>query len=103
MMDETTFRKHLADLPIKSLRYLESVGSTNDVALAWTTDNAPDFSLVYAEQQTSGRGRMGRTWFTPPATALALSLILHPSEVERKNIGLFSGLAALALVTALKK
>ena len=46
---------------------------------------------------------MGRTWLTPPATALALSLILRPNAIERKNIGLFSGLAALALVSALKK
>ena len=102
-MNETHFRKLLADLPIKNIRYLESVGSTNDEALAWATDHTPDFSLVYAEEQSSGRGRMGRHWFTPPATALALSLVLRPTASERQNIGLFSGLAALALVTALKK
>ncbi len=102
-MDETNFRKRLADLPIKHIRYFESIGSSNDDALAWATSGAPDLSLVYAEEQTSGRGRMGRTWFTPPGTALALSLILRPTGMERKNIGLFSGLGALALVSALQK
>lgn len=102
-MSETNFRKLLADLPIKNIRYYESIGSTNNEALAWAAANAPDLSLVYAEQQTSGRGRMGRTWFTPPATALAFSLILRPSASERQHIGLFSGLAPLALVTALQK
>lgn len=101
-MKESNFRKQLADLPIKNIRYFESIGSTNDDALAWATAGAPDFSLIYAEEQTSGRGRTGRTWLTPPATALALSLILRPTAKERQNIGLFSGLAALALVSALK-
>lgn len=102
-MDENAFRKLLSDLPIAQLRYFESIGSTNDEALAWATAGASDFSLVYAEQQTRGRGRMGRQWFTPPATALALSLILRPTGWERQHIGLFAGLAALALVHTLKK
>ena len=102
-MDENTFRKLLSDLPLKSLRYFEQIGSSNDEALAWAADGAPDLSLVYAEEQTSGRGRMGRAWFTPPGAALAFSLILRPKEIERENIGLFSGLGALALVSALRK
>jgi BirA family biotin operon repressor/biotin-[acetyl-CoA-carboxylase] ligase len=102
-MDENTFRKLLSDLPLKSPRYFEQVGSSNDTALAWAADRAPDLSLVYAEEQTSGRGRMGRTWFTPPGAALAFSLVLRPKGIERKNISLFSGLGALALVTALRK
>jgi len=102
-MDENAFRKLLSDLPLGGLRYFGQVGSTNDEALAWATKHAPDLSLVYAEQQTSGRGRMGRRWFTPPGAALALSLLLRPSGTEREHIALFSGLGALALVTALKK
>jgi len=102
-MDENAFRKLLADLPFKTLRCFDQIGSTNDEALAWATKGAPDLSLVYAEEQTSGRGRMGRGWFTPPGAALALSLILRPQARERESIGLFSGLGALSLVTTLKK
>lgn len=102
-MNEKTFRKILSDLPLGDIRYFAQTGSTNDLALAWTSDGAPDLSLVYADEQTTGRGRMGRNWFTPPGSALAFSLILRPRERERESIGLFSGLGALALVTALKK
>lgn len=84
------------------LRYFVSVGSTNDEALAWASSGAPDFSLVIADEQTSGRGRMGRSWFTPPGAALAFSLVLRPKGAERENVGLFSGLGALALVDALQ-
>lgn len=102
-MDEASLRKLLSGLPVSQVRYFDSIGSTNDEALAWASAGAPDFSLVYAEQQTSGRGRMGRKWFTPPATALALSLVLRPTERERQHIGLFAGLAALALASTLEK
>lgn len=99
---ESQLRKALVGLPLGEIRYFDSAGSTNDLALDWAASGAPDFSLVLANQQTSGRGRMGRKWFTPPGAGLALSLVLHPNDYERKNIGLFSGLGALALVDALK-
>jgi len=84
------------------LRFFASIGSTNDEALAWASDGAPDFSLVIANEQTKGRGRMGRRWFTPPGSALAFSLVLRPQGIEREKVGLFSGLGALALVDALQ-
>lgn len=84
------------------LCFFDSIGSTNDEALAWASSGAPDFSLVIADEQTRGRGRLGRAWFTPPGAALAISLILRPQGAEREKIGLFSGLGALALVDALK-
>ncbi|PWH12311.1 MAG: biotin--[acetyl-CoA-carboxylase] ligase [Anaerolineae bacterium] len=84
------------------LRVFTSIGSTNDEALAWASTGAPDFSLVIADEQTHGRGRMGRSWFTPPGAALAFSLILRPTPVERERIGLFAGLGALSLVDALQ-
>lgn len=99
---EAQLRKSLAGLPLGGMRYLETTSSTNDVALAWATEGAPDFSVVVADEQTSGRGRMGRKWFTPAGTALAVSIILRPGKTERDNIALFSGLGALALVDALK-
>lgn len=88
---------------LSGLRYLPSTGSTNDEALAWAAEGAKDLSLVFADEQTAGRGREGRKWFTPPGSALAFSLILRPSGPEREFVGRFSGLGALALVQALKK
>lgn len=99
---ETEFKAALQGLLPGGLRFFASIGSTNDEALAWASAGAPDFTIVIADEQTSGRGRMGRKWFTPPASALAFSLVLRPQGIEREKVGLFSGLGALALVDALK-
>ncbi len=93
----------LSDLPLGDLRFFETIGSSNDEALAWAAQGAKDLSIVIADEQTAGRGRMNRTWFTPPGAALAFSLVIRPQGREREQIGLFSGLGALALVEALKK
>jgi BirA family biotin operon repressor/biotin-[acetyl-CoA-carboxylase] ligase len=100
-MDERTFRKTLSNIPLGGLRTFEQAASTNDVALAWATEGAPDLALVYAEEQTSGRGRGDRRWFTPPGTALAFSLVLRPFPGEEQSVPLFSGLGAIAVCEAL--
>ena len=101
-MDEKQLRKALSDIPLGDIRYYHQVGSTNDIALAWATEGAPDFSLVVADEQTSGRGRMGRRWLTPAGSSLAMSLILRPPPHVREHISLLSGLGALALTQVLK-
>jgi len=100
-MDDKQLRKALSDLPLGGIRFLQQTGSTNDVALAWATEGAADLSLVVADEQISGRGRLDRRWLTPPGSALAMSLILHPTLVERDHVPLFSGLGALALTQVL--
>lgn len=96
-MDERSLRKALSNIRLGGLRYFEQTGSTNDVALAWATAGAPDLALVYAEEQTSGRGRGEARWFTPPGAALAFSLVLRPSPDEERSISRFSALGALAV------
>jgi BirA family biotin operon repressor/biotin-[acetyl-CoA-carboxylase] ligase len=97
----------LDDLPIGPLRYFKSVGSTNDVAIHWADEGAPDLALVVAEEQTAGRGRAGRTWFTPPNAALAFSIILRPPFPEQLETQALSarltGLGALAVSHALRQ
>lgn len=89
----------LKKLPLGGIRYFDSTGSTNDEALAWAARNAPDLSLVIADEQTAGRGRLNRKWFTPRGTALAFSLILRP--VSRSHLSRTVGLAALSIADAL--
>lgn len=103
IVDEKTFRKALEDLRLGELRYLATTGSTNDLALAWATEGAPDLSVIFADEQTTGRGRKGRRWQTPPRSALAVSLVLRPDNDEKQHISHFSGLGALALSDALEK
>jgi BirA family transcriptional regulator, biotin operon repressor / biotin---[acetyl-CoA-carboxylase] ligase len=100
-MNERILRKTLSNIPLGGLRYFEQTGSTNDVALAWAAAGAPDLALVYAEQQTAGRGRGSRHWFTPAGAALAFSLILRPLPGEQQSIPLFSALGALAVCETL--
>jgi BirA family biotin operon repressor/biotin-[acetyl-CoA-carboxylase] ligase len=105
-------RENLSSIPLGGLRYFNSIGSTNDEALAWAAEGARDFSLVVADEQTTGRGRAGRKWITPHGTALAFSLILRPALTpgpspdygrgESSQPSLFTGLGALALADALK-
>ena len=100
-MDERALRKTLSEVPLGGLRTFDQTGSTNDNALAWAADGAPDLAMVFAEEQTSGRGRGDRRWFTSPGTALAFSLVLRPLPGEEQSVSLFSGLGALAVCQAL--
>ena len=102
MMDERSLRKSLSSMPLGGLRYFKQIGSTNDVALAWAAADAPDLALVYAEQQTAGRGRGSHRWFTPPGAALAFSLVLRPLPDEQSSLTLFSALGALAVCEVLE-
>lgn len=101
-MDEGTLRKLLSDIPLGGLRTFEQTGSTNDLAMAWAAEGAPNLALVCAEEQSSGRGRGNRRWFTLPGTALAFSLVLRPLPGEELSVPLFSGLGALAVCDALE-
>lgn len=92
----------LSSLNLGTIRYFDSIGSTNDEALAWATQGAPNLSLIIADEQTSGRGRAGRKWVSPRGASISLSLILRPVADEADTSSLFTGLAALALIDALK-
>src|SRR5215217_1880886 len=55
----------------------ERIGSTNDRARELAEQGAAHGTLVTAGEQTAGRGRQGRSWATPPGTAIAASLVLR--------------------------
>jgi BirA family biotin operon repressor/biotin-[acetyl-CoA-carboxylase] ligase len=101
-MNQRELKKALSKLPLGDVRYFDSIGSTNNEALAWATADAKDLSLVIADEQTAGRGRLDRKWFTPKGTALAFSLILRPTAEEKPYLTRTVGLAALAVADALR-
>jgi BirA family biotin operon repressor/biotin-[acetyl-CoA-carboxylase] ligase len=101
-MNQNELKRILSRLPLGHIRYFDTVGSTNSEALAWATSGARDLSLVIADEQTAGRGRLDRKWFTPPGTALAFSLILRPTDRETPYLTRLVGLAALAVADALR-
>jgi BirA family transcriptional regulator, biotin operon repressor / biotin---[acetyl-CoA-carboxylase] ligase len=83
-----------------SVTVVESTGSTNADLLAC---GGPEGQVLVAEEQTAGRGRMGRTWVSPPRAALMFSLLVRPADVPRARWGwlpLLAGVAAASAVTA---
>jgi BirA family transcriptional regulator, biotin operon repressor / biotin---[acetyl-CoA-carboxylase] ligase len=95
----------LAGLPLGAVRFYERTTSTNDEAADWVNQNAPDLALVIADEQTAGRGRSGRSWFTPPGAALAFSLVLRlPEPAQMPSlIPRHTALGALAVCAAIQQ
>jgi len=83
---------------IYSYRVLKS---TNDLAYRLAEEKAPEGTLIVAEKQTSGKGRLGRKWFSPPDKGIWMSLILRPKIPPAKAPGL-SLCAGLALIQAIR-
>lgn len=72
----------------------KSIGSTNDSAKRLAESDSPEGTMVIAEKQTKGRGRLGRSWHSPQNKGLYFSLILRPRLAVEK-------MSALSLVAAL--
>ncbi|MEV4263284.1 biotin--[acetyl-CoA-carboxylase] ligase [Kribbella sp. NPDC049584] len=82
---------------------LEETPSTNAVVAAAAAGGQAEGLVVAAEYQSSGRGRLGRTWTTPPRSALLMSVLLRPVTVEAARwpwLGLLVPLAVAAAVRA---
>ncbi|MGD0556029.1 MAG: biotin--[acetyl-CoA-carboxylase] ligase [Streptosporangiaceae bacterium] len=78
---------------------VQETGSTNAdlLAAAETTDQG---IVLVAESQNAGRGRLGRTWTSPPRAALTFSVLLRPSlpATKRGWLPLIAGIAAAAAI-----
>jgi BirA family transcriptional regulator, biotin operon repressor / biotin---[acetyl-CoA-carboxylase] ligase len=84
-----------------ALHPLEAVGSTNDEARRLAEAGAPDRTVVWAREQTAGRGRRGRSWASPPGN-LYCSVLLRPACPLRQAAQL-SMVAGAALADALRR
>jgi BirA family biotin operon repressor/biotin-[acetyl-CoA-carboxylase] ligase len=60
------------------VRRHEELDSTNVLALQLARQGAPEGLVVVAHHQTSGRGRLGRTWEAPPGSSLLVSILFRP-------------------------
>ena len=85
------------------LEWLETAGSTNTelVRLANAEPGSwPSMSVLVTDDQTAGRGRLGRRWTAPPGTSLAISVLLRPA-IPQERLGWLSLLAGTAMARAL--
>jgi BirA family biotin operon repressor/biotin-[acetyl-CoA-carboxylase] ligase len=80
--------------------YLPSVTSTNDIARELAAEGAPEGTVVVADWQSAGRGRVGRVWEAPPSAALLVSILFLPALPPRLNgrLTMVCGLAAAEAV-----
>jgi BirA family biotin operon repressor/biotin-[acetyl-CoA-carboxylase] ligase len=86
----------------KKIYSYRKVGSTNMLGFRLAETKAEEGTLIVAEEQTKGKGRMGRSWYSPPQLGLWMSLILRPDIPPFKAPGL-SICAGLALALAIKE
>jgi BirA family biotin operon repressor/biotin-[acetyl-CoA-carboxylase] ligase len=76
------------------------IGSTNSEALEQARKGAPDGTLIFAEEQTSGRGRKDHIWFSPAGAGLYFTLVLRPKQAI-ECWTLLTHMASIALVETL--
>jgi BirA family biotin operon repressor/biotin-[acetyl-CoA-carboxylase] ligase len=77
----------------------DTCGSTNDLAWKAAVEGAPDGTAFFAEEQSAGRGRLGRTWVAERGKAVLCSVVLRP-EVEVERVPLVTAMGALAAADA---
>ena len=76
----------------RNLLYYSVVSSTMDVARNAAIGGASEGTTVIAEEQTAGRGRLGRSWINPPGV-IAISIILRPALSQLLRLTMVASLA----------
>lgn len=80
-----------------SVRVVDTVDSTNAAMKRMAAEGAPQGSVLIANEQSAGRGRMGRSFFSPPGTGIYMSLLLRPrTDAQRATLVTASAAVAVA-------
>src|SRR5262245_2779688 len=66
---------------VSRLERFGSVPSTQPIVREWLEQGTPEVAIAVADEQTSGRGRLGRTWTAPPGSALLVSAGFRPLDL----------------------
>jgi BirA family biotin operon repressor/biotin-[acetyl-CoA-carboxylase] ligase len=85
-----------------AVHWVETTTSTND-ELVRQAEGRADRSVLVADLQTAGRGRLGRTWQAPRGTALTFSVLLRPDPVPPSRRGWVGALLGLAVTSAIAR
>ena len=80
----------------------ESIDSTNNCARALAVNDSPEGSVVVAEYQTAGKGRLGRRWIADAGENLTFSTILRP-KISPEGLNLLPLVAAVAVARGVLK
>ncbi len=86
----------------RKIYYFDVLTSTMNAAMQLGIKSAPEGALVLAESQTKGKGRLGRSWFSPKYKGIYLSLLLKP-EILPASASILTLLAAVSICQAIKE
>ena len=103
MPNAEKIKRHLSRRALDiNLFVYDSVTSTNDLAKEMVQKGSNNETVVIAHNQTAGRGRRGRSFFSPDATGIYMSIILRP-ECHTEILSLLTPAAAVATAKAMEK
>ncbi len=86
----------------KKLFVFESIDSTNACAKTLAETGTPEGTVVVADFQTSGRGRLGRPWISEPGANLLFSIVLRPT-LKKESAGILTFFSAVFIARALER
>ncbi len=81
--------------------FFENLASTNATAVELAHAGCPDGTIIIADAQSAGRGRMARTWSSPPRVNIYMSIVLRPT-FELRDAAILTLLAGVACARALR-
>lgn len=82
--------------------YFDEIDSTNRYAKELAAKNAPSGTVVIADKQSAGRGRLGRSFFSPEEKGIYMSIILRPELMPEQAVRITS-MAAVAVARAIER
>ncbi|WP_300011377.1 biotin--[acetyl-CoA-carboxylase] ligase [Pseudonocardia sp.] len=88
--------------PWAQLDVVERTGSTNADLMAAAVAGAPDRTVLVAEHQEAGRGRLARSWVSPPGSGLTVSVLFRPAGVSPSRFSWLPLLAGLAVLETVR-
>ena len=98
--DSETVRRYLTSSGV-SVTVFDEVDSTNRIALELADGGAPEGTAIVAASQTAGRGRLGRSFYSPTGSGIYISVILRPAALPEKAV-LLTPAAGVAVCRAIE-
>ncbi len=86
----------------RDVRVVPQTGSTNADLLEAARAGAEEGLVLVAEEQTAGRGRLGRSWSAPPSAGLIFSVLLRPADVPSTRLGWLPLLTGVGVASAVR-
>lgn len=85
---------------VSRLERFASVPSTQPIVREWLDQGTPEVAIAVADEQTEGRGRLGRSWTAPPGAALLVSAGFRPTGLGARHAWRLAATASLAMLDA---